>query len=344
MGNRVSARTSKQLMEDLRQEFNNRCAYCETSLAVGDGVIERVYPQSKYPELATDPSNLVLSCRLCNIHKGATFPTDANGQPVLLHPRLDSYDEHFQIDADGKAVSLTARGAATIDVLGLNRPQLVDRRKAEKLFAAYFQEYDKNRPDAALVFRMSVGIVRSLAARTSALGGPSQGMSDAEARYLRNLLYANVVGALEAYLSDTLISAVTRNQKSLRRFVESFLDFKREKFELREVFERHGTIRDRAIIAMRDIIYHDLPKVNGIYRDALGFELPDIGELMKCVLVRHDIVHRNGKSKDGTVQSVSQAELEALCDAAAAFVAEVEESVRTAIALEAGDGTTNAGV
>jgi hypothetical protein len=36
-----------------------------------------------------------------------------------------------------------------------------------------------------------------------------------------------------------------------------------------------------------------------MYRDTLGISFPpDMGELHKALIVRHDCVHRNGKTKD----------------------------------------------
>ena len=65
---------------------------------------------------------------------------------------------------------------------------------------------------------------------------------------------------------------------------------------------------------MRDVIYHDLPKVSGMFRDALGIELPNIGEIYKSVFIRHDLVHRNGKTKDGDQHAIKQENIASLCD------------------------------
>ncbi len=78
-------------------------------------------------------------------------------------------------------------------------------------------------------------------------------------------------------------------------------------------------------------IYHDLPKVADIYKDACGIELTDFGELTKSILIRHDIVHRNGKTKEGSVHSIKQNEVEALCAAAEAFVTKIDEQVQAVL-------------
>lgn len=36
-----------------------------------------------------------------------------------------------------------------------------------------------------------------------------------------------------------------------------------------------------------------------MYQDTLKIEFPEIGELMTVIKTRHDMVHRNGKNKEG---------------------------------------------
>lgn len=48
-----------------------------------------------------------------------------------------------------------------------------------------------------------------------------------------------------------------------------------------------------------EIVWHHLPRIKPMFRDALGVEFPKADALFQAVLVRHDIVHRNGKKKGG---------------------------------------------
>ena len=47
-------------------------------------------------------------------------------------------------------------------------------------------------------------------------------------------------------------------------------------------------------------------KIKPIYRDALGIDLGDVSELYKAVLVRHDLVHRNGKNHEGVEHTITE--------------------------------------
>jgi hypothetical protein len=47
--------------------------------------------------------------------------------------------------------------------------------------------------------------------------------------------------------------------------------------------------------------WHNLAKVKPMYAKVLSIDLGDIGFLAKAVQRRHDIVHRNGPHRDGTI-------------------------------------------
>src|SRR5262249_45167886 len=157
------------------------------------------------------------------------FPTSEDGQPLLLNPRTDRFEDHISIGKDGLAVGLTPRGQTTIDLMMLNRPALVERRKAEAQTAEFFRELEVHLPETLQGFQDSMVIVRSLNQSLKKPDGRLAMVSDAEARYLRNMLFGNVIGAMEAYLSDTLVGLVLRDTDSLRQFVETYHDYKKEK-------------------------------------------------------------------------------------------------------------------
>jgi hypothetical protein len=145
---------------------------------------------------------------------------------------------------------------------------------------------------------------------------------------MRYMLYANIITCLETYLGDALIATVSSSRRFMRKFVETFHGFKDIKFSLNEVFAKRDTIDEVAIRAMADVLYHDLAKVNGIYRDTLGVTFPiDIGDLYRAVDVRHDIVHRNGKKKDGSFHAISPDAVEKLAEQVSAFVAEIQRQI-----------------
>jgi hypothetical protein len=116
---------------------------------------------------------------------------------------------------------------------------------------------------------------------------------------LHKQTYISLITILETYLSDTFVNAVFSQEKYLKNFVKTFKDFKNHKISLNNYYDFSTKIEQKCKEALLDIIYHKIFKVKGLYKDTLSIDFADISEINKAVLIRHDLVHRNGKKKDG---------------------------------------------
>jgi uncharacterized protein YqgV (UPF0045/DUF77 family)/transcription elongation factor Elf1 len=123
---------------------------------------------------------------------------------------------------------------------------------------------------------------------------------------LQRQLFSSAITCLEDYLSSTLINEVLNNEENFKRFVRTFHGIRDRKFNLSEIYEKMSQLEDIVKKELIDVIYHDLPKVKGMYKDTLEIELPDISELMKIIQKRHDMVHRNGKDKEGNQVEINK--------------------------------------
>src|SRR5262249_37658440 len=119
--------------------FASKCAYCESNISrVAAGEVEQFRPKSKYWWLAYEWQNLLLACPACNRYKADRFPVEGvqaktpeddvnREQRLLIDPTVDSPDADlvFSMEQDAVIASgLTRRGRTTIELLGLNRPDL----------------------------------------------------------------------------------------------------------------------------------------------------------------------------------------------------------------------------
>lgn len=129
---------------------------------------------------------------------------------------------------------------------------------------------------------------------------------------LYKLLYANAITMMETYLGDTLRREVLKDENSIRKFVETYKPYKKEEIKLSDFFCKKDTLTDYIRQTLNDLLYHNLPKIKSIYREALNVDLGDIGELVKAVKVRHDIVHRNGEDKDGNIHVITKENVQQL--------------------------------
>jgi uncharacterized protein (TIGR02646 family) len=137
----------------LTDMFANKCAYCERYIDTAEGVVEHYRPvrgamsadgsisERHYSWLADAWTNLLLSCSTCNRNKANRFPVSgrraepgadlAEEGALLLNPCDDEPDSHLVFLADGTVVSDTARGQATIEILALNRNELIEERRRQ---------------------------------------------------------------------------------------------------------------------------------------------------------------------------------------------------------------------
>lgn len=126
---RKTRKTFDEIRETLRKMASGieRCMYCES----GHGTdIDHFWPRRLAPCRTFDFYNYVLSCSTCNsIHKRDRFPRK-NGKPLLINPIDEDPSEHIALSPrTGSFDDLTERGAASIEILGLNRRTLAECRQ-----------------------------------------------------------------------------------------------------------------------------------------------------------------------------------------------------------------------
>jgi uncharacterized protein (TIGR02646 family) len=139
----------------LLELFRGKCAYCESPLQPRTFLVDHFRPAAgaldlagaispdHYWWLAYEWENLLPCCPECASFKGQRFPVRGDRaapqstgeallaeQPLLLDPRRDRPEQHLVFAEDGSVASVTPEGQTTIEVLGLNRAQLLTARAA----------------------------------------------------------------------------------------------------------------------------------------------------------------------------------------------------------------------
>lgn len=148
------------------------------------------------------------------------------------------------------------------------------------------------------------------------------------------MLFVNIITAMETYLSDVFISTVVPNDDLTRKLVESTPDFQQEKIPLSEVFKGMEEIEDRVTTYLADLVWHRLDRVKPMYSHTLNIEFPgDIGDIHRAILTRHDIVHRNGVTRDGIDILITKAQIEELVEKVREFIAHLDEQVGVLAAI-----------
>jgi len=153
-----NAFSDKSVLNKLKEIYRNKCAFCEQKSETL--YIDHYRPKAKVKEDATHSgyywlenewSNLLPVCAECNTIKGANFPINGkqvkekplnkennradselllSEQPVIIHPEVDTPENHFYYDKSGIAYGNTGRGQKNINILNLNRQFLIQKRKS----------------------------------------------------------------------------------------------------------------------------------------------------------------------------------------------------------------------
>ncbi len=158
----------EQVRADLMKMCQGKCAFCESRIdTIGIAEIEHFRPTSgargmgkeyaaqHYWWLAYDWGNLLMVCQICLKHKRDFFPLEnetnraaigaigadlKNENPLLIDPCSEDPAVHISFSITGMLQGKTKKGQTTIDILGLNRRDLVNgRQTAAKLFQRELQ-------------------------------------------------------------------------------------------------------------------------------------------------------------------------------------------------------------
>ena len=141
------------------------------------------------------------------------------------------------------------------------------------------------------------------------------------------MVFSQTIGVMEAYLSDTLISAVLQSQIALQRLVTTDRELLDKKLHLSEVLADPNVVKNTVRKHLRSIVYHNLDRVAPLYR-SLEVQILQhrdrAARIMKAVAVRHDIVHRNGKNHEGDYVMLKPIDIEDLISDILSLVGDIE--------------------
>jgi hypothetical protein len=121
------------LRREVIRRAEGRCEYCRLAQASEQATfhIDHITPRAAGG--ATASENLALACASCSLRKGArqTAVDPATGERVsVYHPRRQRWQEHFRWDGL-LLVGHTPSGRATVMLLKLNTPQILELRREE---------------------------------------------------------------------------------------------------------------------------------------------------------------------------------------------------------------------
>jgi hypothetical protein len=111
----------------------HRCEYCRAPEAIFNFPFEVEHIVSSRHNGADIETNWALACRSCNVFKSDRIEAVDPGTGELarlFHPRLQAWDEHFELDAQrGAIVGTTPTGRATAAAMRMNHSTQIEARR-----------------------------------------------------------------------------------------------------------------------------------------------------------------------------------------------------------------------
>lgn len=130
---------------------------------------------------------------------------------------------------------------------------------------------------------------------------------------LLRMLYLQYVVALEAYLSDRMISIIISDEYKLVALVGSLPGLRDQDTKFIDVAKKRTYALDTTKAYLQAFSFHAIDKVEKMFKAVLGVSLFENGDIEKEVVTmintRHDLVHRNGRNPAGKHTSLTGEDL-----------------------------------
>ena len=111
-------------------------------------------------------------------------------------------------------------------------------------------------------------------------------------------------------------------------FIDIFDEYKSRKISFCNIKKEYKELTKTVNKDLSEILYHNISKVGNIYKKVFdidfNFDNPDIH---KIISKRHDLVHRNGKTKEGTMIVITEDDVKEAFDCISDYVKEINEKL-----------------
>lgn len=146
---------------------------------------------------------------------------------------------------------------------------------------------------------------------------------------LQSMCYASIITAMEAYLGDILKREIFSRPTVKQRFVESYQPFKDKKITISDLYDQLSRIDTDIKDALDGMSLHKMDTAKNIFSKTLLTEFPpsSLPLLGAAVKRRHDIVHRNGRNKDGELLPTGQNEVTELAQQVQLFTQNIDAQI-----------------
>jgi len=146
-------------------------------------------------------------------------------------------------------------------------------------------------------------------------------------RLAKMLVFGNCLGVLEAFLWETAAYWFKNDEKALENLVGKLGYFREQKMSLADIYKRKAGLKDEVLGLLQNMVWHRWESVAPIFKLGLDIQFPDTKDINNALLIRHDIVHRSGHTKDGKPVEIRDDDLDKLFHDIEAFAGAIANAL-----------------
>ena len=137
----------------------------------------------------------------------------------------------------------------------------------------------------------------------------------------RGRFWPEAAGCVEKYW-------IENDEDTFKRFVTTNADLAIRGLKLSEIFDRSENLQSEVEEYIQGVVWHRLDKIKPMLGEALQIDVPDISDLMREIVMRHDVIHRGGRTKDGTEVSLNHDDVERAIQLVDEFAKAIEADLK----------------
>lgn len=121
------------------------------------------------------------------------------------------------------------------------------------------------------------------------------------------MAYGHAVTLMESFLADTVRSLIITNDDYFTNAINNVDCLKKAKFSIVDIAKQKDGAKGFAVAELSKVMYHNVCKVKEILNAIIGKKIQvNITDVSTITTLRHDIVHRDGKTTDGKLIKVDR--------------------------------------
>jgi hypothetical protein len=140
-----------------------------------------------------------------------------------------------------------------------------------------------------------------------------------QASLQRQLLFSSCITALETYFSDCFTIEIKKDKANIKRLFSFETTLKSLTVGYGDLLDPRFNPKKLALDFVERTSFHNLPRIKRLFKGVLDRDLGDIGKLKVAIDKRHDLVHRAGKTRDGKLVKIKDAEITELANIIESF-------------------------